>query len=97
RTQEQALGCLRSGGRLVLVGYSPEAMRLNAGRVMFREIEVLGSLGCRPVDYPRVIELVRRGRIALEPLVTHRFPLEQIDEAFDALRSGGALRAVVMP
>lgn len=96
-TQELALGCLRTGGRLVLVGYSPETMSLNAGRVMFRELEVVGSLGCRPIDYPRVIELVREGRIRLDGLVTHRFPLDDIEEAFDTLRRGEALRAVVTP
>lgn len=96
-TQEQAFNCLRAGGRLVLVGYSSETMPLNAGRVMFREIEVTGSLGCRPVDYPRVIELVRQGRIDVQALVTHRFPLARINEALDTLRGGSAVRVVVTP
>lgn len=96
-TQEQALSCLRTGGRLVMVGYSPETMSLNVGRVMFRELEVVGSLGCRPVDYPRVIELVRQGRVKVEELVTHRFPLDEIEAAFEAVRSGEAIRAVVTP
>jgi Zn-dependent alcohol dehydrogenase len=64
---------------------------------MFRELEVIGSLGCRPVDYPRVIEMVRQGRIHLQELVTHRFALADINHAFDVLRSGEALRAVVVP
>jgi alcohol dehydrogenase, propanol-preferring len=96
-TQEQALSCVRTGGRLVLVGYSPDSMRLNSGRAMYRELEVLGSLGCRPVDYPRVIELARQGRLRVAELVTHRFALEEIERAFDALRAGEAVRAVVVP
>ena len=96
-SQEQALACVRTGGRLVLVGYSPETMALNSGRVMYREIEVLGSLGCRPVDYPRVLELARQGRIKVAELVTHRFPLDRINEALDTLRSGVAIRSVVIP
>jgi propanol-preferring alcohol dehydrogenase len=96
-TQEQALGSLKTGGRAVFVGYSPDTMTLNSGRVMFRELEVVGSLGCRPVDYPRVIELVRQGRIKVNELVTHRFGLDRIGEALDTLRSGAALRVVVTP
>ena len=96
-TQEAALNCLRTGGRLVLVGYSPETMALNAGRVMFRDLEVVGSLGCRPVDYPRAIEMVRQGRVRLADMVTHRFALDRIGEAFDTLRSGNAIRVVVTP
>ncbi|HKK26525.1 MAG TPA: zinc-binding dehydrogenase [Gemmatimonadota bacterium] len=95
--QELALSSLRTGGRLVLVGYSPDVLPLNAGRVMFRELEVVGSLGCRPVDYPRAIELARQGKVEVVGLVTHRFPLEEIDRAFDVLRSGEAIRAVVVP
>jgi len=96
-TQELAVAAARIGGRVVLVGYSPDAMLLNSGRVMFREMDVVGSLGCRPVDYPRVIELVRQGRIHMSDLVTNRYPLEDIDKAFDALRSGSAIRSVVVP
>lgn len=95
-TQEQAFACLRTGGRLVLVGFSPKNMNLPSGRVMYREIEIVGSLGCRPVDYPRVIELARQGRIEVAEMVTHRFPLEEIDAAFDVLRAGEAIRAVVV-
>jgi D-arabinose 1-dehydrogenase-like Zn-dependent alcohol dehydrogenase len=96
-TQELALNSLATGARLVLVGYSPETLPLNAGRVMFREIEVVGSLGCRPVDYPRAIEMVRQGHVRLLDLVTHRFPLERIGEALDTLRGGDAIRVVVTP
>jgi alcohol dehydrogenase, propanol-preferring len=96
-TQELAVACARTGGRVVLVGYSPRPMSLNTGRVMFREMDVMGSLGCRPVDYPRVIELVRQGRVRLSEIVTHRLPLSRIDEAMDLLRSGEAVRIVVTP
>ena len=96
-TQEQAFHGLRAGCRLVLVCFSPEAMSLPSGRVMFREIEIVGSLGCRPVDYPRVITLAQQGRIRVRELVTHRFALADIHQAFDALRSGEPVRAVVVP
>jgi alcohol dehydrogenase, propanol-preferring len=96
-TQELAVSCVRTGGRVVLVGYSPDPMQLNSGRVMFREIDVIGSLGCRPVDYPRVIELVRQRRVRMAELVTQRFPLADIELAFDSLRRGAAIRSVVVP
>jgi threonine dehydrogenase-like Zn-dependent dehydrogenase len=96
-TQEHALACLRTGGRLVLVGFSPEPLPLNSGRVMFREMEIIGSLGCRPVDYPRVIALAQQGRVRVAELVTHRFALSDIHRAFDSLRAGEPVRAVVVP
>lgn len=97
-TIQQAFNCLRTGGRLVLVGFSAQDVTLSAGRIMYREIEVLGSLGCRPVDYPRIIELVKIGKIKVTELVSHKFPLEKINEAFQLLRDGSSgLRSIVIP
>ena len=97
QTQEQAFACLRTGGRLVLVGFASEPMRLDGGRAMYREMEIVGSLGCRSIDYPRVISLVEQGRLRLAELVTARFPLAEINQAFETLRQGKGVRSVVTP
>ena len=99
KTIEAAFGTLRKGGRLVVVGYSAEDIKLSAAKIMYFEMEVRGSLGCRPVDYPRLIELCRIGKIKVVEQVTHKFPLEKINDAFDLLRKHDetALRSIVMP
>lgn len=96
-TQKLAFASLRTGGRFVVVGFSSQPMQLDAGRTMYREMEIVGSLGCRAVDYPRVLEMVRQGKIKLKELVTARFALEQINEAFDTLRRGEGIRSVIVP
>lgn len=96
-TQEQAFNAVRAGGRFVIVGSSDKPMSLNTGKVMFREIEIMGSLGCRTVDYARVLELARQGKIKVAELVTARFPLDRINEAFDVLRRGEGVRSVITP
>jgi propanol-preferring alcohol dehydrogenase len=96
-TQSQTFASLRTGGRFVMVGYSTEKMSLDAGRVMYREMEIVGSLGCRAVDYPRVIDLARQGKIKVKELVTACYPLEEINTAFDGLRRGEGIRSVVTP
>lgn len=95
--QEQTFSSIRNGGRLVMVGYSAKPMTLNSARVMYREMEVIGSLGCPPVDYPRVIELVRQGKILVSDLVTAKFPLDEINAALDGLRKGEGIRSVITP
>lgn len=96
RTQEQAFASLRGGGRLLLMGFSAENMALNAGRTTYREIEIIGTLGCRPVDFPVVIELVRLGKLQVTPLVTGRFPLAEINAGLDELRRGKGIRNIVV-
>jgi 6-hydroxycyclohex-1-ene-1-carbonyl-CoA dehydrogenase len=92
-----AFATLRRGGRLCLVGYSSASAVLPAARVMFFEYSIIGSLGCRPGDYPRVVELVRKGRVQLRPVVTGRVTLEEIGTAADRLREGTGFRTVVVP
>lgn len=96
-TQAQTFACLRTGGRFVAVGYSDKPMTLDTGRVMYREMDIVGSLGCRAVDYPRVLELARQGRIKVKELVTAQFSLDQVNAAFDTLRKGEGIRSVIAP
>jgi 6-hydroxycyclohex-1-ene-1-carbonyl-CoA dehydrogenase len=96
-TISAAFSCIRNGGRLVVVGYTDQKVSLNAGRIMYREMEVIGSLGCRPVDYPRLINMVAAGTIKVKELVSHRFALEDTNKAFDQLRAGQGLRSVIVP
>ncbi len=64
---------------------------------MFREIEIAGSLGCRPVDYPKVMAMVASGLIRIADIVSHRFSLDEINTGFDMLRQGKVIRGIVVP
>ena len=97
RTIEEAFECVRVGGRLCVVGYTHEAISVVAGKIMFKEIEVVGSLGCRPVDYVPLMRMVEQGRIDLKRLVTHRFSLDEIGQAFEVMKEGLSLRSIVVP
>ncbi len=97
KTIGMAFSAVARGGRICLVGYSDRPAEVPVQKVMFLEYTMMGSLGCRPVDYPRIVELVRRGRVQLDPVVTGTVPLERIGEAADALRRGEGLRTVVVP
>ncbi len=95
---DQAFSSIRAGGTLVAVGYSEETWNLAVHRVMFREISVLGSLGCRSADYPTILEMVRQRKIRLEPVVADRLPLDRINDALARLEAGTVLgRQLVTP
>jgi len=96
KTIELGPATVKAGGVHCQVGYTHHNVPVNAGRLMYREIEIKGSLGCRPVDYPKIIEMVRTGKIQLGPVVTHRFPLDEINDAFELMRKGESLRSIVV-
>lgn len=95
-TIELAFDCIRSGGRLCQVGYTDKKVSFSAARIMFREMQIVGVLGCPAAQYLRLVEMIRVGKLQIKPLVTHRFKLDQINDAFDTLRKGELLRAVIV-
>ena len=97
KTIDLAFNLLRKGGRLVVIGFSHEAVPINAAKLMFYELELVGSLGCGGGLYPEIVALVASGRIDLEPIVSGTFPLDRINEGFDRLRRVEGVRWVVTP
>jgi S-(hydroxymethyl)glutathione dehydrogenase/alcohol dehydrogenase len=55
----------------------------------------MGSARIR-IDIPALVDLYRQGRLKLDELITDRYPLEDINEAVDAVRRGEALRNVLV-
>ncbi len=88
---EQAFISVKPGGRLVTVGYAEENWNFRVSRLMFREMSMVGSLGCRLAEYPRIIEMVRNGKIRMLPVISDRIPLEKVNDALHNLESGSVL------
>lgn len=81
---------LRRAGRLVFVGYTPElAMTLMPHEMVRNEFEILGSRANSKQELEETVALVSQGRI--EPVVDRVFSMEDVEEAFDALRQGRSL------
>ena len=94
----QALAVVRWGGRMVVVGYAESDWTVSASRIMFREVEIRGSLGCRPVDYPPLLRMVEKDIIQIKPIIDGKRPLEEINDASKLLEEGKVLgRIIVIP
>ena len=93
----QAVGVLRPGGRLVVVGISGDDT-LHFPHSPARRKGLTIAM-CRRMKHvtPRAIALAAAGRVDLAPLVTHRFPLDQTAEAFETAAGyrDGVIKAVV--
>jgi 6-hydroxycyclohex-1-ene-1-carbonyl-CoA dehydrogenase len=96
-TMRDAYALLRRGGRLCVIGYSADDVSLSAARLMYYELEVVGSLGCGAGEYPEIVALVESGRLTLDPIVSGTLPLERINEGFERLRRGEGVRWIVTP
>ncbi len=61
----------------------------------FNETRLVPSYSCGPDDTREALSLVQQGVINARDLVTHRFPLEQIDSAFAQAQKPEALKVIV--
>lgn len=99
-TQAQAVEAVRKGGRVVLFGGLPKAnpmTTLDANRIHYGEIEVVGAFSYHPTMHSLALDVLSRGLIPADALITHTFSLDKIAEAFDLAAGGNALKVVITP
>lgn len=99
---ELAYRITRRGGTTVTAGLpSPDAtMPLPAVHLVAEERTLKGSYIGTAVpsrDIPRFIALYQRGRLPVDRLMSGTLPLDAINEGFDRLRDGAAIRQIVTP
>jgi 2-desacetyl-2-hydroxyethyl bacteriochlorophyllide A dehydrogenase len=83
RTLRQALEMVKHGGTVVQIALFEEEVTLDPTIVTQKQIRLQGCAGFGLAPFEQAADLVRSGRVRLAGLITHRFPLEQITEAFE--------------
>ena len=91
-------------GTLVVAGYHQDGPRqVNMQLWNWRGLDVVNAHERDPAEYVRgmreAVEAVSSGRLDPDPLYTHRYPLDQLGAALDAVRDrpDGFLKALVIP
>ena len=90
------VGFVRPGGRVILAGLPHDPARVEFFWVVRREIDVRGSMIYRE-EFGEAVALLAAGRIRVEALLTHRFPLAEIDAALEAHRHPTSIKVAVFP
>jgi threonine dehydrogenase-like Zn-dependent dehydrogenase len=95
---ERALGLARRGGRVVLVGLAGNDVKAAFGidDAVNNDLLISASFAYTSAAFAEVAALLRAGQIRPAPLITHRFPLEAHEQAYEVLRSGSGPRGKVM-
>jgi S-(hydroxymethyl)glutathione dehydrogenase/alcohol dehydrogenase len=97
---EQCFDCIRPGGTATVIGMIPVGQKVELDGPMFlREKKIQGcSMGSNrfKVDMPRYIEFYRQGRLKLDEMISRRGKLEDVNDAFRAMKAGEVARTVLM-
>lgn len=86
-TITQAVNYARKGTTIVVVGVFGEKPLVDLGLVQDRELQLVGTLMYQNSDYEIAIDLVSRGEMQLDDLITHRFKFSQYLDAYHAIEA----------
>ena len=97
---EQAFDALRAGGTATIIGMIPVGEKVElTGSAFLQEKKIQGcTMGSNrfPVDMPRYIDFYLQGTLKLDEMITKRGKLEDVNEAFRAMKDGEVARTVLM-
>ncbi|HEX4836820.1 MAG TPA: alcohol dehydrogenase catalytic domain-containing protein [bacterium] len=97
-TLRQAIEVVRKGGDVIVVGVFGQDAVIPAGLIQDRELQIRGSLMYTRPDFEEAVRLIAEGRVQVDPLISHRMPLQAAEDAF--ARAGNqaeSLKVLVMP
>lgn len=81
----QAINMVRRGGRVIV--FTPfdkdNMVTIDASRFFKDEISVIGTYSLTPYEMVEATQIVCQGRINLDDMITHTFPLSELKEAID--------------
>jgi 2-desacetyl-2-hydroxyethyl bacteriochlorophyllide A dehydrogenase len=98
-TPDLALRLVRRGGSLLFLAFYDNPVSFDIGRANREEVRLVTSRGEGRTAVGRVLQLAASRAIRVADLVTHRYPLENIQEGFEALRAkaGDPIKVVFTP
>ncbi len=100
RAAEQAFECLAPGGTATVIGMIPVGQKVELdGPAFLSEKKIQGSsMGSNRFrkDMPRYVDFYMQGRLKLDEMITRTGRLEDVNEAFRAMKAGEVARTVLM-
>lgn len=100
KVMRQALECCHKGwGQSIIIGVAEAGAEISTRPfqlVTGREWKGSAFGGARGrTDVPKIVDWYMEGKINIDDLITHKLPLERINEGFDLMKSGESIRSVV--
>lgn len=96
-TVDQACLLAYKGGTVVIVGVPERPVTIPLPRIQDHQVRIQGSATYLAEDYATSIEIIRAREVRAEDMITARFPLSDVAEAFRQSAAGNEVKVVVEP
>ncbi|HHU49487.1 MAG: alcohol dehydrogenase catalytic domain-containing protein [Caldicoprobacterales bacterium] len=88
---------VRKGGKVLLFGFDGKAkLSFEQYHITNREISILGTWLAN-ASFPQAVKILESGMLNLEPLITHKLPLEKTAEGIEILGKGEGIEVLIYP
>lgn len=84
------------GGKVVLIGVSKQNLDFNFTLIQKKELNVMGSRNALTRDFENLIDIVKRGEIDLDRIITNSYKMEEAAQAFEDFSKNAASMLKVM-
>lgn len=81
-TIQEAVEVARKGTQIVVVGVFGKEVPIKMGWVQDHELDLLGSCSYLREDFREAIELIQKKKVNVKSLITNRFPLTKVAQAY---------------
>lgn len=72
-------------------------LNIDSRAIHYNELRVVGTSDSAPHHVQKAVQLLATGQVPADKLATHVLPLGQIQQAYELMESGQALRVVLQP
>jgi len=93
--QAIALNLLSFIGKLIVIGFGLQKNEYSISRLMAFDADIIGTWGCLPKYYPKVLELVLNKTIQIKPFTETR-PMSKIKEVFEEAHTKKLMKRIVL-
>lgn len=98
KAQEEALAMAKKGGVVNLFASLPQDnpyLSINSRLIHYGQITLTGASDSTPYHQKIALELLARGKINTDAIITHRFPLKELERGFEVMREKVGLKVVI--
>jgi L-iditol 2-dehydrogenase len=96
----EGLDIVRRGGRYLIIGQtSPKDIQMSPATIVWKNLEIYGQCGAEIGHYYRALQIVKnnRQRYPFADIITHKYRLEQINEAYNSMQAGKDIKPALVP
>lgn len=89
------LSVMNHGGRVAILGIPPDPVSIDLNQIIFKGLFLKGVYGREMFEtWYKMASLLQSG-LDISPVITHRFPVDEFEEAFEVMRSGNSGKVIL--